>query len=199
MRAGRLLNLLLLLQNGGRMTAGDLARRLEVSTRTVLRDLDELSSAGVPVYATRGSKGGFQLLDTFSQRVPAPISGTHRAPARLRRVRVRISPAALQVALVRGAPEGWRARPVPDRHHDRPDWIEGSFRYDSPDAVLHDLMALGPQVEVLLPTELRAAMADLAGRVVHLHRDDPMTRGAPGVDDPPSTTPRRRRLTDGSA
>ena len=52
MRAGRLLSLLLLLQNGGRYTAGELAERLGVSQRTVLRDIDVLSSSGVPIYAT---------------------------------------------------------------------------------------------------------------------------------------------------
>lgn len=54
MRAGRLLSLVLLLQNGSRFTARDLAARLGVSERTVLRDLDVLSGAGVPVYGVRG-------------------------------------------------------------------------------------------------------------------------------------------------
>jgi predicted DNA-binding transcriptional regulator YafY len=176
MRAGRLLHLLLLLQNGGRMTAGELARRLEVSPRTVLRDLDELSSAGVPVYATRGAHGGFQLLDTFEQRVPTPVAGLQRSQGR-HRVRVRIAPVALQIALVRGVPAGWRPRPRPDEHDDRPDWIEGSFRYDSPDAVLRDLLALGADVEVLLPVELRVEMADLSRRVLRLHQDHRPTTG----------------------
>ena len=65
MRAGRLLRLVLVLQDGRRHTAADLADQLQVSSRTVLRDLDTLSTAGVPVYATRGPNGGFQLLDTF--------------------------------------------------------------------------------------------------------------------------------------
>ena len=63
MRAGRLLELLLVLQNGGRVTAAELAERLQVSERTVLRDIEVLSGSGVPVYATRGPGGGFELLD----------------------------------------------------------------------------------------------------------------------------------------
>ena len=65
MRADRLLSILLLLQVSQRLTAGDLARRLEVSKRTVYRDMEALSSAGVPVYAERGAGGGWSLLEAY--------------------------------------------------------------------------------------------------------------------------------------
>ncbi|MFD5449752.1 helix-turn-helix transcriptional regulator [Streptomyces sp. NPDC003470] len=65
MRADRLVSLVLLLRQRGRMTAEALARELEVSTRTVLRDIEALSTAGVPVYAERGRHGGFVLLPDF--------------------------------------------------------------------------------------------------------------------------------------
>ncbi|MFF0731012.1 helix-turn-helix transcriptional regulator [Streptomyces chartreusis] len=65
MRADRLVSLVLLLRRRGRLTANTLARELEVSTRTVLRDIEVLSAAGVPVYAERGRHGGFALLPGF--------------------------------------------------------------------------------------------------------------------------------------
>src|SRR5262245_3009632 len=69
MRASRLLSILLMLQTRGRLTADSLAATFEVSVRTIYRDIEQLSAAGVPVYADRGPGGGFQLLDGFRTKL----------------------------------------------------------------------------------------------------------------------------------
>jgi predicted DNA-binding transcriptional regulator YafY len=65
MRADRLLSILLLLQVHRHLTARELAQRLEVSVRTIYRDMDSLSAAGIPVLAERGINGGWLLLDNY--------------------------------------------------------------------------------------------------------------------------------------
>jgi predicted DNA-binding transcriptional regulator YafY len=77
MKASRLLYLLLLLQTRQRITTTELAERLEVSRRTVLRDVDALSTAGVPVYAERGRNGGIVLLPG------ARLNASHLEPPEL--------------------------------------------------------------------------------------------------------------------
>ncbi|MGG7612136.1 helix-turn-helix transcriptional regulator, partial [Streptomyces sp. ZG43] len=65
MRAARLIRMVLLLQSRPRMTAAELAGELEVSERTVARDAEALSEAGIPVYAERGRAGGYALVGGY--------------------------------------------------------------------------------------------------------------------------------------
>lgn len=77
MKASRLVSTMLLLQVRGRMTAAELAEELEVSVRTVYRDIEALSMAGVPVWSEAGTSGGFQLVDGYRTR----LNGLSRAEA----------------------------------------------------------------------------------------------------------------------
>ncbi|MCB9419749.1 MAG: YafY family transcriptional regulator [Ardenticatenaceae bacterium] len=79
MRADRLLSLLMLLQTRGRMTAVSLSQELEVSERTIYRDINALSAAGVPIYGEPGREGGYSLLDSYRTSLTGLNEGEVRA------------------------------------------------------------------------------------------------------------------------
>lgn len=87
MRAERLLSILLILQSKTRMTALELAKRLNVSERTIHRDMEALSMAGIPVLAERGRNGGWSVVEgyrtTLTGLSPAEIQALILAPAQL--------------------------------------------------------------------------------------------------------------------
>ena len=221
MRASRLVGLLSLLQTRGRMSTQQLASELEVSQRTILRDIEALSTAGIPVYAVRGRLGGFELLDGFTSELPATWYRPDRPPAgaNVQRARIRLSPRGRRLAALLGRPAGLRVRRSPrpaaapgghrthpaagreghrthpgadreDRRTDpaagREDWIEAWVRIDSADAAVLDMLALGAEVEVVHPQELRARIAETARRIADLHTGPPGRDGDAAIDPAPA-------------
>jgi predicted DNA-binding transcriptional regulator YafY len=170
-RAGRLISLVSILSREGRTTASALAERLEVSERTILRDLEVLSGSGIPVYAVRGPGGGFQLLEGYSSTLPADAwlrpasrrSGTGR-------MTVRVTEEGRRIAAILGYLQPLRVRAEPSVVARPADgWVTATCRMRSVSGMAVEVLALGPHVEVVAPAELREHVAGLARRTAALY------------------------------
>jgi predicted DNA-binding transcriptional regulator YafY len=130
-KASRLLSILMLLQSRGRMTSWALAQAMEVSVRTILRDVDQLSAAGVPLWGERGRHGGFQLRPGWSTQLTGMTQPEAAAlllaglPGPATELGLGTAAASARLKLVASLPAEWRdqAEQVGQRLHIDPlDW-----------------------------------------------------------------------------
>ncbi|MBM7864950.1 helix-turn-helix transcriptional regulator [Lentzea nigeriaca] len=134
MKSSRLIQVLLLLQSRGRMTADELATELEVSPRTIYRDIESLSGAGIPVYADRGPSGGYQLIDGYRTRLTGLTGAEAQSlflaglPGPAEELGLKEFAAAAQLKLLAALPTELRSRAEQIRqrfHLDTPTWFRG--------------------------------------------------------------------------
>lgn len=169
MLASRLLSILLLLQTRGRMSAPELADEFEVSVRTIYRDIDQLSAAGIPVFGERGRSGGFQLLDGYRTK----LTGLTQSEAETLFLAGLPGPAAelgladllatARLKLLAALPSGVQAERIAARFHLDP---KGWFSTSSPAEHLPDIARAVWNARVLEIHYRRANEAEAEARRV---------------------------------
>ncbi|HET9448744.1 MAG TPA: YafY family protein [Steroidobacteraceae bacterium] len=128
MRAQRLISILMALQRGHPLTAGELAQRLEVSVRTIFRDIDALSSMGVPVYSEAGRGGGIRLVEGYTSDLTGLSPGEAEALALI------ASPASMgvsELAMPAHSALDKLAAAVPSIHQLRAQHARGRLLFDT--------------------------------------------------------------------
>lgn len=137
MRASRLVSILLLLQARTHMTAQELAEELEVSVRTVYRDMESLAAAGIPLYGRAGHEGGYRLVEGYRTRLTGLTAGEADSlfltglPAAAADLGLGPSVTAAQLKLMAALPPELRDRAgrVAERFHlDAPSWYRDADR-----------------------------------------------------------------------
>jgi len=137
MRASRLLHILLLLQNRGRMTAGALAAELEVAHRTILRDMDALTEAGLPIITYQGNQGGFELGFSYRTRLTGLSADEAEAFALLLDAPTpRLAELGMADAARRAI--GKLRESLPDQARARVQHAQRQFRIDAPTGAMDD-------------------------------------------------------------
>ncbi len=191
MRASRLLSILMLLQTRRRMrhrravpkgefrnaqhegclmSATGLAQHLEVSQRTILRDIDQLSAAGVPVWSDRGRDGGFQLRAGWSTQLTGPTDAEAKALS-LAGLPSAATRHCARLALARCHQHG-RGRSDPAScgvQTHAADWVQVVIPIESVQHATMQLLGMGAHVQVLEPASLRDRMRETLAEMSALY------------------------------